>query len=155
MSMNKIIAPRLLTASAALPLFCLGACSYDYAALTAHVRDRATGQPVAEAQIKVTNTKTINPFPPEPGEAVTDETGSARMKAAMYNDLRVRVSAPNRAVHIFTAEHPAAIGETGWLAPTYTNPAGPASLQLRLTPGAPPDSITDDSSSNNDQSSSE
>lgn len=126
------------TASAALTMIAaIAACSYDYAELTAHVRDRATGEPVADVQVKVSNTRTVNPVPPKSDDAETDSYGRARLDAALYNDLLLRVSTPNRSVYFFTAEHPALIGDTGWLSPTFTRDEKRPGLQLRLTPGPP------------------
>lgn len=110
----------------------LGGC-YSYAPFTIALRDRGTHEPVADATVRVENTG-INPAKPPSVEAVTDERGEARIEAAMYNRLLIRIEAPGRAAQVLNGDHPAQWGDSGWYGPNVDEDGGRASIEVRLKP---------------------
>jgi len=120
-----------------LVLLALAGCQYDYAPVQVEVRNRATLDPVEGATVRVSNARTLNPTPPTPAEGTTDPEGTIRLRAALYNTLLVRISAPGHADHLFNAEHPAVVGDVGWITPRFNQQGGRGTLEARLAPTSP------------------
>ncbi|RMH27514.1 MAG: hypothetical protein D6693_05205 [Planctomycetota bacterium] len=110
-------------------------CAYDYAPVRVDVRDRATLAPVAGAEVRVSNTRTVNPYPPNAAYAVTDDAGAATLSVAVYNDLIVRVTPPGGFEHVFSVAHPAVAGAGAWTRPVRTAGARVPVIEIRLSPG--------------------
>lgn len=115
--------------------FLVAGCTYDYAPVRVEVRDRASYAPVADAAVRIANTRTLNPKPPAAAQGVTDDAGAVTLEVAIYNNLIVRVTPPGEPTHVFSAEHPAFVGPSGWLRPIRTVGGRPPKIEIRLVLG--------------------
>ncbi len=111
----------------------LGGC-YSYSPMTIAVRDRASLEPIAGAQVSIGNTSLLNPVKPEKAEGVTDEAGEVALGVAAYNRLLIRIAVAGRADHLVNADHPRDYGASDWFCPVTDEDGNRASVEIRLTP---------------------
>ena len=111
-------------------------CQYNYAPVLVEVRDRASHEPVAGADVRIANTHTLNPNPPAPATGVTGEDGMLVLEVGLYNDLIIRVTPRGGVEHVFSSEHPALVGPSAWKRPIRTANAVAPTVEIRLSPTA-------------------
>lgn len=124
---------RAMTFAAALVT---AGCHYNYAPVLVEVRDRASHEPVAGAEVHINNTRTLNPDPPQSAVGATGPNGDVILMVGLYNDLVIRVTPPGGAAHVFSTEHPALVGPGPWMRPIRTVGAGAPIVEIRLAPSS-------------------
>ncbi len=112
----------------------LSGCKYEFAPMRVEVRDRASHERVPHAEVRASNTHTLNPNPPEPAIGFTDADGVVVLNVGLYNALVIRVTPPDGETHVFSAEHPAYIGASPWERPIRTVGGEAPSIEIRLSP---------------------
>lgn len=116
----------------------LQACNYTYSPVLVEVRDRASHEPVADADVRIANTRTLNPDPPAPAIGVTNTDGYVILDVGLYNNIVVRVTPLGGRTHVFSAEHPAYVGQGPWITPIRTEDASIPKIEIRLSPSTTP-----------------
>lgn len=112
----------------------LTGCNYTYSPVLVEVRDRASHEPVADADVRIANTRTLNPDPPAPAIGETNTAGYVILDVGLYNNIVVRVTPPGGRTHVFSAEHPAYVGQGLWITPIRTEDASIPKVEIRLSP---------------------
>lgn len=113
----------------------LSGCA-ERTAIWAGVRERDSREMVPGATVRVENVG-LNPLKPQGSEGVTGPDGWVRLEAAPYNTLLVRFSAPEHGRVVVGTDHPAVMGDTGWITRPEQESGGRSTLEVRLLPGPP------------------